>query len=50
VVTADGTEVASFNAVTYRAILPPGDYIVEIDANTIPFLAKEGDVLELKAQ
>ena len=50
VTTVDGTEVASFNAVTYRAILPPGDYIVEIDANKIPFPAKAGDVLEINPQ
>jgi len=50
VVTQDGTEVARFDAVTSEAILPPGDYIVEVDDNRIPFEASEGAVLELKPQ
>ena len=50
VTTADGTEVASFNAVTWKVALPPGDYIVEVDGNKIPFPAAEGEVLELKPQ
>jgi hypothetical protein len=46
----DGTEVFRFDAVTSRAALPPGDYIVEVDGNKIPFPATEGEVLELKPQ
>ncbi|MGH6769407.1 MAG: vWA domain-containing protein [Xanthobacteraceae bacterium] len=46
----DGTEVFRFNAVTSRAALPPGDYIVEVDGNKIPFPATEGEVLEVKPQ
>jgi len=50
VVTQDGTVVARFDAVTHEAVLPPGDYIVEVDDNKVPFPAAEGDVLELKPQ
>ena len=50
VTTTDGTEVADFNAVRWRTALPPGDYIVEVDGNKIPFLATEGEVLEIKPQ
>jgi hypothetical protein len=50
VVTQDGTVVARFDAVTHQAVLPPGDYIVEVDDNKIPFPAAEGDVLELTPQ
>jgi hypothetical protein len=50
VVTADGTEVARFDAVTSEAVLPPGDYVVEVDDSKVPFPASEGDVLELKPQ
>ena len=46
----DGTEVFRFDAVTSRAALPPGDYIVEVDGNKIPFAATEGEVLEVKPQ
>jgi hypothetical protein len=48
--TQDGTEVFRFDAVTSRAALPPGDYIVEIDGNKLPFPATEGEVLEVKPQ
>ena len=48
--TQDGKEVADFNAVRSRAVLPPGDYIVEVDENKIPFLATEGEILEVKPQ
>lgn len=48
--TQDGTEVFRFDAVTSRAALPPGDYIVEIDDNKLPFPATEGEVLEVKPQ
>ena len=37
-------------AVTSRAALPPGDYIVEVDGNKLPFPAAEGEVLEVKPQ
>jgi hypothetical protein len=50
VVTQDGVVAARFDAVTRRAALPPGDYVVEIDDHKIPFAAAEGAVLELKPQ
>ena len=50
VTTQDGKEVADFNAVRWRAALPPGDYVVEVDGNKIPFPATEGEVLEVKPQ
>ena len=50
VTTADGTEVAHFDAVTWKVALPPGDYVVEVDGNKIPFPATEGEVLEIKPQ
>jgi hypothetical protein len=49
-VTEDGKEVFRFDAVTWRAVLPPGEYVVEIDDNNIPFPATEGEVLDIKAQ
>ena len=54
VTTQDGTEVHRFDAVSagWRlwAALPPGDYIVEVDGNKLPFPATEGEVLEVKPQ
>jgi hypothetical protein len=50
VTTKDGTEVFRFDAVDWRAPLPPGDYLVEVDGNTLPFAAAEGEVLEVKPQ
>jgi hypothetical protein len=50
VTTQDGTEVFRFDAVTWKAALPPGDYIVEVDGNKLPFPATEGEVLEVKPQ
>jgi hypothetical protein len=50
VVTKDGTEVFRFDAVSYRAALPPGEYIVEIDDRKTPFNATEGEVLDVKPQ
>lgn len=50
VTTKDGTEVFRFDAVTSRAALPPGEYVVEIDGNNIPFPATEGEVLEVQPQ
>ena len=50
VVTKDGTEVWRFDAVTHQAALPPGEYVVEVDDNKIPFNAGEGEVLDVKPQ
>jgi hypothetical protein len=50
VVTTEDKEVFRFDAVTKRAVLPPGDYVVEIDDRKIPFAAVEGEVLEIKPQ
>ena len=50
VTTQDGKEVADFHAMRTRAALPPGDYIVEVDGNKIPFPATEGEVFEVKPQ
>lgn len=48
VVTKSGVEVFRFDAVTYRATLPPGEYVVEIDDHKVPFNAPEGEVLDVK--
>jgi hypothetical protein len=48
VTTQDGKEVADFNVMRTVAALPPGDYIVEVDGNKLPFPATEGEVLEVK--
>ncbi len=50
ITTQDGTEMFRFDAVTSRAALPPGDYIVEVDGNKLPFPATEGEVFEVKPQ
>ncbi len=50
ITTKEGAEAFRFDAVTSRAALPPGDYIVEVDGNKIPFAATEGEVLEVKPQ
>jgi hypothetical protein len=50
VTTSDGTEVFRFDAVTWNAVLPPGDYIIEVDDNKLPFPATEGEVFEIKPQ
>ena len=50
VTAQDGKEVADFHAMRTVAALPPGDYIVEVDGNKIPFPATEGEVLEVKPQ
>jgi hypothetical protein len=50
VTTQDGTVVFRFDAVDWRAALPPGNYIVEVDGNKRPFPATEGEVLEIKPQ
>jgi hypothetical protein len=47
VTTQDGKEVADFNAMRWKAALPPGDYIVEVDGNKFPFPATEGEVFEV---
>jgi hypothetical protein len=48
VTTKEGKEAATFDAVTYKVALPPGDYVVEVDGRKIPFPATEGEVLEVK--
>jgi hypothetical protein len=50
VVTRDGKEVFRFDAVTRQAVLAPGDYIVEVDENKLPFPATEGEVFDIKPQ
>jgi hypothetical protein len=50
VVTKEGTEVFRFDAVSYQAALPPGEYIVEIDNRKIDFNATEGEILDVKPQ
>lgn len=50
VTTQEGTEVFRFDAVDWRAALPPGNYIVEVDGNKFPFPATEGEVFEVKPQ
>jgi hypothetical protein len=50
VTTKDGEEVARFDAVTWKAALPPGEYVVEVDGSKFPFPATEGEVFEVKAQ
>ena len=47
ITTADGSEVARFDAVTRQITLLPGDYVVDVNGNKLPFPAKEGDVLEV---
>ena len=49
-VTQDGKEVADFHVMRTVAALPPGDYIVEVDGNKLPFPASEGEVFEVKPQ
>ena len=46
-VAKDGVEVFRFDAVSYQAALPPGEYVVEIDYNKIPFDGAEGEVLDV---
>ena len=50
ITTPEGAEVFRFDAVTSRAALPPGDYLVEIDGNKFAFPATEGEVFEVKPQ
>jgi hypothetical protein len=50
VTTNDRKDWFDFEAVTSRAALQPGDYIVEIDDNKFPFPATEGEVPEIKPQ
>ena len=50
ITTAEGEEVARFDAVTRRIVVLPGDYVVEIDGNKLPFPAKEGDKLDVQPQ
>lgn len=48
VTTRDGAEVFRFDAVTWNAVLPPGDYVVEVDGSRFPFPATEGGQLEVR--
>jgi hypothetical protein len=50
VMTSDGREVFRFDAVTWNAVLPPDDYVVEVDGNTFAFPATEGEEFEIKPQ
>lgn len=50
VTTTDGAEVFRFDAVTWNATLAPGNYVVEVDGNKMPFPATEGEVFEVKPQ
>ena len=50
VVTQGGAVVARFDAVTHEAVLPPGDYVIEVDDNKFPFPATEGEAFEVKPQ
>ncbi|MGH8637345.1 MAG: hypothetical protein ACREUZ_09450, partial [Burkholderiales bacterium] len=50
VITKEGMVVFRFDAVSYQTALPPGEYVVEIDDNKIPFNATEGEVLNVKPQ
>ena len=50
VTTKEGTEVFRFDAVTWKAALPPGDYVVEVDGNRFPFPATEGEEFEVRPQ
>jgi von Willebrand factor type A domain len=50
VTTQDGNEVFRFDRVTSETVLPPGDYVVEVDGLKIPFPAAEGEVLDVKPQ
>lgn len=50
VTTREGAEVYRFDAMSWRAALPPGDYTIEVDDNKFPFAATEGEVFEVKPQ
>jgi von Willebrand factor type A domain-containing protein len=50
VTTREGAEVYRFDAMSWRAALPPGDYMIEVDDNKFPFAATEGEVFEVKPQ
>jgi hypothetical protein len=50
VMTQEGKEVFRFDRVTWQAVLPPGDYVVEVDGKKISFPAGEGEVLDVKPQ
>jgi von Willebrand factor type A domain len=50
VMTQDGKEVFRFDAMAWQVVLPPGDYVVEVDGHKIPFPATEGEVLDVKPQ
>jgi hypothetical protein len=46
----DGTEVFRFDAASRQVSLPPGEYVVEVDARKISFLASQGEVLDVKPE
>jgi hypothetical protein len=48
VLAKDGTEAFRFDAVTYRAVLSPSEYVVEIDDAKCPFKGKEASVFDVK--
>jgi hypothetical protein len=48
VLVHDGTEVFRFDAVTWQAVVPPGEYVVEVDGQKHPFKGEGGAVLEVK--
>lgn len=48
VVNAEGAEVFRFDAVTYEAVLPPGDYVVEIDDTKHPVKGEAGTVVRVQ--
>lgn len=50
IVTSEGKVVWTFDAVTRSGSMPPGDYVIEIDGNKIPYTATPGDTLEIKPQ
>jgi hypothetical protein len=50
-VLLDGKVVESFNFAKKTVRLPPGNYVVEVDGNKVPFPAPNGgEVLEVKTQ
>jgi hypothetical protein len=50
VLNAEGLQVWRFDNVNRRVVLPPGDYVVEIDDRRIPFAGSEGQLLEIQPQ
>jgi hypothetical protein len=50
VVDADGNKVAGLRPGSTSALLPPGDYVVEIEEQRVPVSLTEGKTLEIKLQ